>query len=107
VIEIAQGVAKPESSKSQNDSGNNRYPTADLSVGAHFVVPAAEYRKTDEKPSKFRNRVHQSVQAYARRFNQGLPVNGQERVFSVILLGAPTEPNQKWVEGDVGVWRDA
>lgn len=100
MIQIMKGVPMPSIGHKQAGS---KYPLADMEVGDSFFVLKSEMIEGDD-PSKFRNRINQSVRNYAIRVNKGVEEDTKKQ-FSVVLM---TETNINAYEiGDVGVWRTA
>lgn len=101
MIQILKGVPMPAIGHKQAGS---KYPLADMEVGDSFFVEQSEMIWGDN-PTKFRNRVNQSVRNFAIRVNKGVIDDENRKQFSVVLMTETASGT--YTAGDVGVWRTA
>ncbi len=101
MFKIMSDIPKPPDLPERR-AGESKYPFGDMKVGDSFVVPYGEMKK-GEKPEKFRQRVHKSAREYGRR-----NMVGNERAeFTVAIMTEDDKSEaQRYVAGDIVVWRD-
>lgn len=106
---VVDNIPKPPDNRGP---GAVKYPLAILEVGQSFVVPYGEM-KDGENAEKFRKRIYQSVRNYALRdlAARDRDANGEliaKKEFTAAVMPEDDKSEtQRFVTGDVVVWRDA